>query len=157
MENILGIIMFIAFIVFRSMSDRKKGMIRGQKTKNTDTMPRAKTKPIVQSEPPRKMHPAEAKTAPPVQKQAKPVRKGNAPTPPPFVAAPLWAEGEGGYDSMSVMEGTIGAAEKVVPQLGTVAVSAVTNGAVLTYHDLRRAVLWSEILGEPRARRRNIR
>jgi len=157
LENILGIIMFIAFIIFRGMSDRKKGMTRGPKAKTADTMPRAKTKPIAQSEPPRKMHPAEAKTAPPVQKQAKPVRKNNTPTPPPFVVTPLWAEGEGEYESLPVMEGSIGATDKVVSELGTVAVSVVANGAVLTYNDLRRAVLWSEILAKPRAMRRSIR
>ena len=160
MENIFGIIMFIAFIIIRSMSDRKKGMTRGQKTKTVDTTtPKAKTKSLspIERAGPSRMHRAETKPAPTVQKQVKPDRKGTAPIPPPFATPAVRGEGESYYDSMPVMEGTASPPKNAVPKLQPVAVTAVPTGAALTHDDLRRAVLWSEILGKPRAMRRSIR
>lgn len=159
MENILGIILFVAFIIFRSMSDRKKGMTRGPKPKTLDTMPRTKMKPLVQAEPAgtRRMRSGETKPAPPIQKQSKPIQQGATSAPPPFVSTTKRVEEDNCYNSTSVWDDVALPVKKAVPRLQPVAATEVSSTSIVSYDDLRKAVLWSEILAKPRAMRRSIR
>jgi len=160
LENIFGIIIFIIFIALRTMSDRKKGMNRGQKAKPVQPTTKPKSKPLIQAEPtgPHKVRPVAAKPAPPVPGRPKSIWPEPAVAPPPIIPKrPAHVEGESDYGKLPVMEGAPSPAPRPIPKLEPVAATEGTSGQLLSYDDLRRAVLWSEILAKPRALRRNIR
>lgn len=152
MEELLGIIIFIFFVLMRAMADRKRGM------KKEPTKPRTRPAPAQTRQPVR----------PPVRQpvpQAKPAREKPRPEMPPFEpVAPLvqYGEGESAYETLPYMEGSSHmereeSAEAPAPSYAVEQVAPVRP--VLTADDIRKAVIWSEVLQKPRFRtgyRRNV-
>jgi len=156
LEDLLVVIIFIIIAAVRTMADRKQGMTRGQKAKPV-TPPRARTRPAVQAEParPRKKQPAEAKAVPPYPGEFQPVRKVAAEMPPPLM--PPLEEGQSDYErtvGREVMPTTSPLEREALPPVAEAEEQAVSG---LSYEELRRAILWSEILGKPRSKRKSIR
>lgn len=131
MEDLLGIILFIIFIVYRTMGDRRKGMERNRK--------------------PREKQPSARKKAPKAEPAAEffPPQE-TVPAPVPF---PYYEEGES-MEGSSYMEGyqeekREERALEPEPQVLAEPVAAFPSPA-----ELRQAVIWSEILQKPKALRR---
>jgi len=151
LENIVGIIFFILFIVVRAMADRKKGMAGkpGGKKKQPAAVPgRTGT---------RQAGPAKTGTGyaqlerEPLRKRAEPV---SAKTKVVARPVPVLAEGESYYDSQSQPEGIKPEADKGLTGGAQQDLSLSVQEYVLTNEDLRKAVIWSEILQKPRFRAR---
>ena len=142
MEDILGIIIFILFIITRTMVDRKKGMAKQQVVKKN----------------------------PPAAGQKRTVSREDIPVQPRHVSftrkpaaeslSPLSVEGKSLYESLPYMGGIEPEPESEIgkEQAGHTQTLAVLSepepeqADVLTYADLRKAVIWSEILQKPRFR-----
>lgn len=146
MDDIIGIIVFIIFIALRTMSDRKKGLKKGSKTRPAATPPRQKVRPVIQAETVSK-EPKKARTIWP---------EYNIPLSPPKMDVSRSEEGISAQGVTSQVE--IAAPAKKRKQSPPLAAAADgPHVPVLSSEDLRRAVLWSEILAKPRAMRKSIR
>ena len=137
MENILGLLIFILFIVARAMMDRNRGMSKKPGRKRPPAAVPRRT---------------EARESP----AAKPRLTPTNPRPDDEKPIPLLVEGESDDDSLPyVVED-----KKPWPPKREQTVSVQTAVAIseqeyaLTIEDLRKAVIWSEILQRPRFRTR---
>ena len=129
MENIFGVIIFILFIVLRAMGDRSKGM------KKKAVPPRAKeTTPVHATV---KKQQAIAKTA------AMP----KADTVSSYSALP-YMEGYERTDNTGEVQEVAGYEENEQDFVHSYGLAA---------GDLRQAIIWSEILENPRFRKRQVR
>lgn len=132
-ENIFGLIIFILFVIARAMADRSKGMAK--KPGTTAKPPKLVTMP----------KPAGTQAAPP----AKPRRA--VPSPQPQVektaygSIPYMEELRYELRSEPETEQTIFVQPEITSEL---------QDYTLTNEDLKRAVIWSEILQKPRFRTR---
>lgn len=155
MEDFIGIMIFVLFMVLRTTKDRKKGMSRNK----TDGTPRTRTSVETQS-------PVERKNA---GRQV--VRSDGAGLPPakglvqeshlekaPLVREPLLAEGQSYFQSLPPMEGISLQKEEEPPLEDTDMmvqdIVTLTSASDLSFtpQNLKDAVLWSEILQAPRFR-----
>jgi len=146
LEDILGVIIFVIFIVIRAMGDRKKGMKKEPVAK--------KAKPLIET---KRVEPAPSVKSPMGKPRLE--RKALEPT---FMGAYQKehpraqfqiGEGESDYDRLPMMEGVEpDSKDKVFPILEveeqTYYETALFRGA----DDLRKAIIWSEIIQKPRFR-----
>lgn len=149
MEDILGILIFVIFIVLRAMGDRKKGMKK-------EPIPK-KPQPFIEAQKPKPAPIPAAKTSlekPRLErKPLEPTRLGANQKEPPRPEHKL-GEGESSYDNLPYMEGAEQAVQTrdlpVSVEEPAAAAPAFFNGI----EDLRKAVIWSEIIQKPRFRSR---
>lgn len=179
MEDLLGIIIFVVFIALRVMGDRKKGMKKepGQKSAPTAAEQR---RAAARPQPPRAQKPGRPAAAPPPKPTEKPAAVRKVPGPvtakgsmKPFShglpkLAPLGEgmseydklvpqEGVSDYDSLPPMEGIDpchDSPETLVLPPSDLEESETIAPVFVDPDDVRKAVIWSEILQKPRFKNR---
>lgn len=144
MEDILGVIIFVVFIVIRAMGDRKKGMRKEPgkpQTKPLIQTKKTETKKMISSEKPR------------LERQAlEPVFMGTYQSQLPQSGLQL-SDGESYFDKLPVMEGVEKGNE--VESLPILEVEEQTNQETAFFlgaEDVRKAIVWSEVIQKPRFR-----
>lgn len=151
--DFLGIILFIIFMIVSATRDRKKGMSKAKPARREPMAPQTVRAEPVHPEPVQRKR----KTAPAQDKREErrafeQVRQGPfaAPVGEPVMSKPYLPEEESVFDMESPME------ESSIDELSPVyAMGHLSGGPGI--QELRRAVVWSEILQKPRALRKRIR
>ena len=146
LDNISGLIIFILFIITRAMMDRSKGMAKKPGTKAKRPAPVTAPKPT-RTQPALPAKPRSIATAPPYKTQdlaydAKPYMEG--------VGYGLRSEPE----TPGITSVLAPAPEQEQAVLIEAVITPDKQDYTLTNEDLRRAVIWSEILQKPRFRTR---
>lgn len=149
MEDILGILVFVIFIVLRAMGDRKKGMKK-------EPIPK-KPKPFSEAQKPKPLPIPAVKTS--LEKprlERKPLEPARPEAyqkeqPQPKLQ---FGEGESYFDKLPYIEGAEQAVQTrdlpVIVEEPAVAAATFFNGI----DDLRKAVIWSEVIQKPRFKSR---
>lgn len=154
MDNIFGIILLILFIVFRSSRDRARGMKKepAQKKPIRSGMERqtVQQKKVFETNTARRDEAIRKQPATVFQKAAE--QGGKAKT-KDKVAAKTWAEGESKYAWVE-KEAREEETPSVVLSLKNDSLKTISaDDLEITGQELRKAVIWSEILQRPAHRR----
>lgn len=146
MEDILGILVFVIFIVLRAMGDRKKGMKK-------EPIPK-KPKPFMEAPKPKPVPIPSVNTS---LEKPRLERKPLEPTRPKAYQKEQpqpelqFGEGESYFDKLPYMEGAEQAIQpRDLPVSAEEPAAAFFNGI----DDLKKAVIWSEVIQKPRYRSR---
>lgn len=147
MEDIIGVIVFILFLLMQGMARSKMKKAQQQKNKPLVIPPRPRVPPTpIEEAELRKARQAKSQPPRPASTKNKKAsyQQGVDTVPPPLKDNRTKHAERGIQEIESYQEVRRKAAD-------------TEKRTVLTQRDLRQAILWSEVLGQPRAKKRNIR